>query len=204
MNYDFYADRSDALSVIAYIFAEMDLQLFDLYSEYGEEVTEYKSVADVQRKFETSAAHPSALFQVWSPRHRGKPFFRKLALDPDRCDGHTFRYSTNGWGLIQLYFYGPSKRGLGPSHIGHFEERGAYSRESLYEEMGKASEWDWREIRRTSRALKYHIQKRLSVSKVSRIDTRDILPALTGCSRLALPDFMFEQFPKADRSNTRA
>jgi hypothetical protein len=77
--------------------------------------------------------------------------------------------------MIQLYFDFPSKRGLGPSHIGHFEERGAYSRAGS-EGHDDVAQWDWPETRRTSRKLKYHIQKKLAVAKVSKLDTRDILP----------------------------
>jgi hypothetical protein len=188
MNFDFYSNREDALKVLEFVFCETDLVLFDLYSDYGKKVDRYDSLADAERKLENNPSLPYSHFNVWSPRHGGTPRFERIKLDPNRCEGHTFRYSTLGWGMIQLYFSYPRKNGLSPSHIGHFEERGAYARQDFAPQDDVAS-WDWIEIRRTSRKLKYHIQKRLAISKVSDKDTRVILPRAfaqfeTGLTRL--------------------
>ena len=175
MNFDFYSDREDAMKILEFAFCEMDLVLFDLYSDYGQKVGRYETVADVEVRLKKDTPLPYSHFQVWSPRHRGAPRFERVKLDPKRCEGHTFRYSTLGWGMIQLYFDYPRKTGLSPSHIGHLEERGAYSRAGV-DHRAEVAEWDWTEIRRTSGKLRYQIQRRLAVEKVSDLDTRNILP----------------------------
>lgn len=175
MNFDFYSDRSDAIKILEFIFCETDLVLFDLHSDYGQEVDRYESFDDAEQRLIKDASETSTLFQAWSPRHLGSPRFDQVKLNPQRCDGYTFRYSTLGFGMIQLYFHFPRKVRLSPSHIGHFEERGAYARRD-FAPQDKVAAWDWFEIRRTSRRLKYHIQKHLAVEKVSDLDSRDILP----------------------------
>ncbi|TWI80641.1 hypothetical protein IQ13_3320 [Lacibacter cauensis] len=167
MNYDFFADKADKLQLLEYIFSETDLQVYDLGSPYGQEISNYKSVDEISSKFDLSNGDKFAVtFQLWSPRHKGQPIFRKIDLDPKRCNGHTFRYSTDGWGLIQLYFGGLKNNKLNQSHIGHFNETGALKNEGINKFNGSVSSWDWTEIQTTSRRLKYQIHNKLATRKI--------------------------------------
>jgi hypothetical protein len=117
MTYDFYADKTDKLSILDFILSETDLQVFDLSSAFGEEICEYKNTDEIAAKFDLANGDRFAVtFQLWTPRHKGKPALRKIDLDPKRCNGHTFRYSTDGWGMIQLYFGGIKNNILSQSH----------------------------------------------------------------------------------------
>jgi hypothetical protein len=132
MTYDFFANKTDKLEILDFIFKETDLKIYDLGSPYGLEICEYKSVNDIDSKFDLDNGDKFAMnFQLWTPRHKGKPVFRKINLDPKHCNGHTFRYSTDGWGLIQLYFGGLKNNELNQSHIGHFTEKEALKNEIL-------------------------------------------------------------------------
>lgn len=166
MNYNFFADKADKLQILEYIFSETDLQVYDSYSSYGQEICNYKSVEDISTRFDLINGDKFAVaFQLWTPRHGEQPIFRKVDLDPNRCDGHTFRYSTDGWGLIQLYFGGLKNNELNQSHIGHFNEAGALKNEASNKFNGKVNLWDWREIQKTSRHLKYQIHNKLAIRK---------------------------------------
>lgn len=159
MTYDFIADKQNKIDILEFIFKETDLHLFDLGSVYGQEIYEYKSVEEITEKFDLVSGDKFAVtFQLWSPRHKAQPIFRKINLDPKHCKGHTFRYSTDGWGLIQLYFGGIKHNKQNESHIGHFTEKAALERESTTTFNGKVSEWDWSEIQKTSRLLKQKIK----------------------------------------------
>lgn len=167
MTYDFFADKTDKLQILDYIFSETDLQVYDLGSLYGEEICNYKNVEDISSKFDLVNGDKFAVtFQLWTPRHKGQPIFRKIDLDPKRCNGHTFRYSTDGWGLIQLYFGGLKNNELNQSHIGHFTEAGALKNEGSTKFNGKVSLWDWTEIQATSLKLKYQIHNKLATRKI--------------------------------------
>ena len=87
-------------------------------------------------------------------------------MNPKHCNGHTFRYSTDGWGLIQLYFGGQKDNVLFHSHIGHFSEKGALKCESVNNGYVKVDKWNWKEIEQTSRKIKYQIYSKLVVRKI--------------------------------------
>jgi hypothetical protein len=167
MTYDFFADKEDKIKILEFIFKETDLHIYDLGSPYGQEICEYKTVEEISLKFDLDTGDKFAnTFQLWTPRHKGKPIFRKVDLDPKRCNGHTFRYSTEGWGLIQLYFGGLKNNELNQSHIGHFNEKGALKWEETNKVNGLVSYWDWIEIQATSRKLKHHIHNKLATRKI--------------------------------------
>lgn len=166
MNYNFYANADDKLKILEYIFKKTDLKIFDLSSDLTEEISEYKSVIEISNKFDLNHGDKFALtFQLWSPRHSGKPLFRRLEINSTRNSQSTFRYSTEGWGLIQLYFGGIKKNELYQSHIGHFNEKGALRYENINTYNGKVRDWNWIEINKTSRKLKHYIHNNLAVRK---------------------------------------
>ena len=166
MTYDFFANKADKLKVLDFIFEETDLQVYDLGSRYGEDISQYKSSSEIASKFDLEIDEFCTMFQLWSPRHKGEVVFKMVELDPKRCNGHTFRYSTQGWGLIQLYLGGLKHGRLNHSHIGHFNEKGALKHESNPNGNGLVSSWDWIEIQKTSRKLKYYIHQKLAVRKI--------------------------------------
>jgi hypothetical protein len=179
MTYDFYADPTDKLSVLDFIFNKTDLQVFDLASPKGQQICQYKSSEQIATKFDLSKGGKFAVtFQLWTPRHKGGPIFRKIDLDPKHCNGHTFRYSTDGWGMIQLYFGGLKDDILSLSHIGHFNQKSAAKWEEINAFNGSVNNWDWKEVQATSRKLKQYIHNKLAVERLGSIDV------LLGASKL--------------------
>ena len=166
MNYNFFATSPDKIRVLDFIFTQTDLQVFDLYSEPGQEVCQYRNSAEVAEKFDLENGEKSSVaFQLWCPRFDGKVVFIKIDLNPKYCDGHTYRYRTDGWGLIQLCFGGQQQNRLHHSHIGHFEEKGAAKWEDLGQEKSLANQWNWKEVKATSGMVRRQIQK-MSVRKI--------------------------------------
>lgn len=167
MTYNFFADKADKLEILDFIFKDTDLLVYDVGSLFDQEICQYKTVDDISSKFDLDNGDRFAsTFQLWTPRHKGNPLFRRIDLDPKYCNGHTFRYSTDGWGLIQLFFGGLKNNELNHSHIGHFNEKGALQWEDVNTANGHVSSWDWTEIQVTSRKLKYHIHNKLATRKI--------------------------------------
>ena len=167
MNYNFFADKADKLAILEFIFKETDLKVYDHDSSYGQEISEYRNVEEILSKFDLEKGNKfSVTFQLWAPRHAGRPIFRKIDLDPKRCNGYTFRYATNGWGLIQLYYSGIENNSLSQSTIAHFTEKGASANEKVSAFNDEVNNWNWKEIKSTSGKLKYHIHNKLAVRKI--------------------------------------
>ena len=90
MNYNFFANRADKIRVLSFIFEDTDLQVFDNYSEYGQEICQYRSVDEIAAKFDLeNGGQFAATFQMWSPCFGGEVVFRKINLKPRYCNGHT-------------------------------------------------------------------------------------------------------------------
>ncbi len=167
MTYDFFATKADKINLLDFLFKETDLRVFDLASPYGQEISEYKNTEEIVAKFDLDSGGQSSLtFQLWTQRFGGDILFRKIDLSPKHCNGHTFRYSTDGWGLIQLYFGGQKDNVLFPSHIGHFNEKGALKWENSNRFNGRVDKWNWKEIEQTSRKLKNQIHSKIAVRKI--------------------------------------
>lgn len=167
MNFDFFADEPDKLAILELIFNETGFKIYDHYSLPGQSVLEYKTITDISSKFDLKNENPGQVtFQLWSPDFKALPIFRRVELNPRHCKGHTFRYATNGWGLVQLYLGGIKNNQLKHSHIGHFEQKGALIREAGLRDQGKVNDWDWAEIQKASRKLKYLLNKNLVVNKI--------------------------------------
>ena len=170
MTYDFFADETDKIEVLNFIFRETELQVFDHSSAFGQKINEYKTTKEIVTKFDLRNGDKFAVtFQLWTPRFKGDLVFRRVDLDPRRCNGHTFRYSTDGWGLIQLYFGGVKNNELNLPHIGHQSQKRALTHESNHPEMGQVSKWDWSEVEKVARGLKHQIHNKMSKRKIGLV-----------------------------------
>jgi len=167
MTYNFFADTRDKIDILDFIFKNTDLLIYDHYSPFGQEINVYKNTDQISSKFDLNKGGQFAFtFQLWSQRFKGDIIYKRIELDPKKCNGYTYRYSTEGWGLIQLYFGGLQNNILHHSHIGHFNEKGALKWESTNKLNGKVINWDWKEIEKTSRQIKFQIQQKLSIRKI--------------------------------------
>ena len=167
MNYNFFADKNDKLKILEYIFRETDLSIYDMASRFGQEITEYKTVMEIESAFDLDKGDKFAVsLQLWSPKHKGEVYSRRVELNPAQCEGHTFRYAAEGWGLIQLFLGGMKDGVLSQSHIGHFNEKGASRWETTEEKKSAVGQWSWTEIKKTSGQLKNQIQNKMAIRKI--------------------------------------
>jgi hypothetical protein len=160
---EFFAVHADLQQVVEFLYGETDFHVYELYSAYGQELREFKSFAELDAAFDIGQdihghGH-AALLSLWSPAVMKTPHITRVKLDPKHCDGFTFRYTTGGWGAVQLYLGGLHARIVTKSHFGHGSERGARS-------LGYRSGVDWKALAKLSNRVRYHVSKRLAVAKV--------------------------------------
>ncbi|MEZ6055783.1 MAG: hypothetical protein R3C01_03670 [Planctomycetaceae bacterium] len=162
-NLDFFAVEEDQEAILSFLFSQTDVRVFEAYSEFGTDLREFRTTEEV------SAAYPlgidlhgnghAVLLKLWSPSVMEQLSIRRIALNPESCNGHTFRYCIDGGGLMQLYFGGVCERVVTLSHFGH-------------QSQVRAEKWDvdqgvkWPVLKKLSNRIVYHIRKRLGVAKV--------------------------------------
>jgi hypothetical protein len=168
MTYDFYANENDIAKILDYIFSETDLILYELASKYGNEIKFYRETAEVLKNNSFSfSSELSKEFQLWTPRFNGDLVIQKIELNPKYCKGHSFRYSTEGWGLIQLYFGVRKNDKLPLSHLGHQSEKRALLWQDTNKNLGEVNKWNWKEVESTAKKIKYHIHNKMAVRKIN-------------------------------------
>jgi hypothetical protein len=168
-NIDFYAAGADFIAVLDYVFEKSQCRVFESYSRPGEDIIEFKSTGDLFARRSIGICKGSG-HSVWlqlvppSGLHRFK--IRRIPPEPKICNGHTFRYAIDGWGLIQLYLGGIGPRGLVNSHSNHFSEAGARKWIDVRPQVGSLETWDFREITSISSAFNRFIRTKLAVYKL--------------------------------------
>ncbi len=162
-NLNFFAAESDQTALATFLFSSTDVRVFESYSEYGQELREFRSLDELAAVFplgqDKHGNGTAALLQLWSPSVMKDLEIERIALRPECCGGHTFRYCIKGGALIQLYLGGVHERVVTKSHFGHFSEKGA-------SKWGLDGGVNWHELKTLSNKIQYHIRKRLAVAKV--------------------------------------
>ena len=173
-NCDFLAAKPDLEAVLDFVFASGEYSVFESYSEPEQDLRKFSTVAEVKiayRLGECAGTAPSVLLQLLASG-TGTTTAERVALDPRRCEGKTFRFRASGWGLIQLYLGGVGPRGLIPSHTNHLSEAKARKYEEIHPSSIPVSEWNWREVEAASRRLNRFIHKQA----IAKLGSRPVLP----------------------------
>jgi hypothetical protein len=96
--------REGFTELAAFVFESGAPVVFHVYSGYGQPLRSFRSpselIADIEATF--AAGQKSLGFALYYPDTKGHVAERRVTLDPAKCDGHTWRYAVQGWGLIQL------------------------------------------------------------------------------------------------------
>ncbi|SEM05979.1 hypothetical protein [Rhodococcus maanshanensis] len=169
-NLNFYAVDDDWSAVVQAVF---DLELFRVFesdSEPGAELREFSEAADVP---DSRRGRSLALFVAGSGP---EPLASRIDLLPGAGGGATFRYTCEGWGLIQLRYGGPWAEELRWSHTNHNSAKRAAAWAETLPELGDPAAWDWAAVTRASSRLNRAI-RRMAVDKIG---SRPVLPHAGG------------------------
>jgi hypothetical protein len=140
------------------IFSERPSTVVEAYSEFSrtlrtfESTEELSAYATAQRDLTAGSIHVA----IHYPDMAGKITISRVALDPEKCNGHAYRYKVEGWGLIWVHLR--LRPGNVESFISANSEKRANAWASTLPELESPSTWDWRSVarhlRRLRRALK--------------------------------------------------
>lgn len=113
-------------------------------------------------------------FSLWYPSMKGQVSERRITLDPPR-EGHSFRYSRSGWGLIQLHLYCGTPGRL-QCRVAVNSETRAQARQDRHPELGAVADWNWRVVE----SYAFRLSRRLAAMGASA-------PVVQPGAQLAVP-----------------
>ena len=145
-------------SIADAIFKEQPASVIEAYSAFDRELIELHSAQDICAYAHSMRGSDGyAHLAVRYPDMAGALTKSLIELHPSKCGGHTYRYQSQGWGLIWVYLK-LSPRGGRESFISANSEKRALAWASTYPDMESPSAWHWpavaRHLRRLRRALK--------------------------------------------------
>src|SRR5215475_14571003 len=158
-NLDFYALGDDLRSLLRFVYAETDVVVYELASEFDCDARQFASLAELEAVFNLDGHDARYYLQLWSPTVMARPVIRRIAL---KIPGHSFRYAVEGAGLIQLYLDGQRDGVIYHTHYGHWNEAGARQRS-----MHSADNCDWQALAKLSGRIQRHIRGRLAAAKLN-------------------------------------
>lgn len=140
------------------IFGERPSVVVEAYSDLSraprafESTQELCAYATAQRDLPDGSVHVA----VHYPDMAGKIVKARVALDPQKCDGHSYRYKAEGWGLIWVHLQ--LRPSILESSISANSEKRANAWALTFPELESPAAWNWpsvaRHLRRLRRALK--------------------------------------------------
>lgn len=135
------------------IFKERPSTVVEAYSGFGQEPCTFDSAqellayADARRGTPAGSVH----IAVHYPDMAGRVACTRVALDPDKCDGHSFRFTADGWGLVFVYLQ--LRAGTPESFVSANTEKRAHAWAATFPELDAPATWNWPAVARHSRRL---------------------------------------------------
>ncbi len=183
-NCDFFAMGDDHRLVLDYLFEQMPGEVFELSSALDSELRKFESVDHLAGCYGiddwADPSNPSLQLQLHAAEAGGRVNLSRIDFDPEKFDGGKFRYSCEGWGLVQLYLENPLRGVLRPSHSNHnSEKRASRWAGTSDDQLGDPAEWNWKAVTAFSAKLNRFIRK----TAVEKDGSKAVLPAASGFSR---------------------
>lgn len=151
----------DAVEAVATaIFEKGSPTVVEAYSAFGQPLRYFAAAADLVEYAQARSKEPHGAVHiaVHYADMAGRLQTRRIALDPSKCGGHTYRYSCEGWGLIWVHIeLSPSPK-LEPSISANSEKR-AMAWAKTYPEMDPPSIWNWTAVASHLRRLRQVLRK---------------------------------------------
>jgi hypothetical protein len=176
-NCDFYGTPEDHEELLSWLFSEATCHVFESYSAFEQPLSRFESPQDVLQQFDrryTNGEKWSVVYLQLYVIGAGPQFTpQRVKLDPKDCNGASFRYAAEGWGLVQLYLTSAKADGLENSHTNHNSRKRAEAWAPTYRDLADhPSAWDFDRITSFSSRLNRQIRK----MGVGNVASRPVLP----------------------------
>lgn len=146
--------------ILEHVFAQPAVDVLTSESEPSEMTQRFDSelacVAYFRKRVEDGSSFIA--FAVHYLETGGYVQDRRVSLDPQKCKGHTFRYSVGGWGVIHVQLHVGSDNLVGCSITVNSEKR-ANAWFATYPEFRDPDLWNWQLVTRHARRLQRQLKR---------------------------------------------
>jgi hypothetical protein len=174
-NCDYCGTPEDHRGILDFLFEENTCDVFELSSDHELPLRQFSTATEVLDQFQRTYPNGKPWHSVTLHLYvkDAGPRFKPLRVDlnPEACDGATFRHASEGWGLVQLYLSTTDGTTLRDSHTNHNTLKRATKWASSGDSLGPPSAWDFAKITAFSSRLNRHIRK----AKVAKLKSRVVL-----------------------------
>jgi hypothetical protein len=161
---DFYANSSDVLEVIDFMFELSPMKLFEAYSRIDHKIREFKSSKDILVSSHIEDNHGGIFVRGWWESVTSNPFVKTFDLNPSIGK---YRQSLEGVGTFQLLQGQPHAlvdNALNLSSFTHWNEKGALQRANYSD--NNVLEVNWAEFKSLSGKLHRHLRNQMFQAKL--------------------------------------
>ena len=147
-------DKARLPELLGAVFDAEHPEGFEAYSKYDRELLTFASSEGLQGRIAGGLCDgkQSFYFAIWYPSSGDRVEKERIRLEPDACNGHTFRYSVGGWGIFQLQL--DFKRDpIVDCRIAVNSRKRAVKWESVYHEWLAVDSWNWPLVEKHERRL---------------------------------------------------
>jgi hypothetical protein len=161
---DFYANSSDVLEVIDYMFELSPMKLFEAYSLIDHGMREFKSSKDILASSHIEDNHGGIFVRGWWESVTSNPFVKTVDLNPSIGK---YRQSLEGVGTFQLLqgrLHDLVDNALNLSRFTHWNEKDALQRANYSD--NDVLEVNWAEFKSLSGKLHRHLRNQMFKAKL--------------------------------------
>lgn len=147
-------DKDKLFELFKFILSDSKALVYESYSKMEEELILINDFSEFKNYFESSILknEKNFMFGIYYPEGKGNVSISKINLDPKRCNGKTYRYTINGWGIIGVNLNWKSETQI-ECYVSVNSKKRAENWESINPEFGSPELWDWKIIESNTRKI---------------------------------------------------
>ncbi len=130
--------------------SKKNCSIYELYSDFEKPIRIFSNVEEIIQEFqrkvsnrqESNTIYLNIYVQSSGPKFKA----RKILLDPKKCNGAKYRFSSDGWGMIQLRLSTNTGNRLCSSYTNHNTLKRAEKWENFYKDSDSPSQWNFNSV----------------------------------------------------------
>ena len=151
-------EKVDEIMKLAFQIGEV--QIFESDSEMEEEIIEISNYENYLQYFQKAITEKKKFiaFGLYYKEAKGEMKINRISLNPSFCNGKTYRYNIEGWGIIYVQL--SLKEKDIECRIAVNTEKRAQKWEITNPELGSSESWNWKIVASKARKLIKELKKK--------------------------------------------